>query len=238
MYEWILYGSGGFVLLVLVLRLLTASTKPFKSRLIATALWAGLCLTVLWLALNVNLGFALMMLVMAIPLWRGWIDQLSIARDVFSPKPSGKVVVLTSTFVELRLNHDTGVITGKVLEGPMTGWFLHEMDKHDLQTLRATCQKADGYSLTLLDQWLDKHGPTFWRRDFNLQEELPPPEKKPSGKMTRAQALEVLGLSEGADAQTVRDAHKRLMLRNHPDQGGSNFLAAQINLAKEELLQQ
>mgnify|MGYP001308534565 FL=1 len=54
--------------------------------------------------------------------------------------------------------------------------------------------------------------------------------------MDRAQALQVLGLAEGASANDVKDAHRRLISGMHPDHGGSDFLAAQINQAKDVLL--
>ena len=55
--------------------------------------------------------------------------------------------------------------------------------------------------------------------------------------MTREQALEVLGLEEGVSENDIKMAHKELLKKNHPDQGGSKYLAAQINRAKEILLE-
>jgi DnaJ family protein C protein 19 len=59
----------------------------------------------------------------------------------------------------------------------------------------------------------------------------------PSGtKMTRTEALKVLGLEEGATEEEIRAAHRRLILQNHPDKGGSDYLASKINEAKDVLL--
>ena len=58
-----------------------------------------------------------------------------------------------------------------------------------------------------------------------------------SSIMTRAQALDVLGLEEGgASEKDIVDAHRRLMQKFHPDRGGNHYLAAQLNRAKDTLL--
>jgi len=57
-----------------------------------------------------------------------------------------------------------------------------------------------------------------------------------SDAMSRAEALKVLGLEEGATAEAIRAAHRRLIQQIHPDKGGTNYLAAKINEAKDVLL--
>jgi hypothetical protein len=72
----------------------------------------------------------------------------------------------------------------------------------------------------------------YWRR----RDEDTPGASGGFGAMTREQALKILGLEDGADQQAIVQAHRRLIAKLHPDAGGSNYLAAQINLAKKFLL--
>lgn len=58
----------------------------------------------------------------------------------------------------------------------------------------------------------------------------------PRASLTRADAAQVLGVAENANEDAVNEAYRRLMQKNHPDHGGSAYLASLINQAREVML--
>jgi hypothetical protein len=96
------------------------------------------------------------------------------------------------------------------------------------------CRFSDPQSGQILEAYLDRMHPT-WREDLERTEGVHAG-AAPGGGMTRRQALDILGLEEGASEQDIRRAHREMMLKLHPDRGGSSYLAAKINEAKEVLL--
>jgi hypothetical protein len=82
----------------------------------------------------------------------------------------------------------------------------------------------------VLESYLDRRLGADWRQ----AQQAPP--RGPRTDMTRQEALAILGLQEGATDEEIRAAHRRLIVRMHPDAGGSAELAARINRAKDVLL--
>lgn len=151
----------------------------------------------------------------------------------------GAVSTVRSVLIEMRLDHDTGEMTGQVLEGPHAGQELDALDFAALAALARRCASADPDGLRLLEAYLDRRRPG-WREDAQFDAHprgSDHGDRAASGRMTPDEAYQILGLAPGADEGQVRRAHRSLMKKLHPDQGGSNWLASRVNEAKDVLLQ-
>jgi DnaJ domain len=145
----------------------------------------------------------------------------------------GQTSRVATEHLEVELDHDTGEMRGRVRKGSFAGRTLDELSPIDVAQLWRDCRFADPQSTRILEAYLDRAHPS-WREDLARQEGETA--ARPAGKMSRAQALEILGLPADAGDEDVRRAHRELMLKLHPDRGGSTSLAAQINEAKDVLL--
>ncbi|MBX9945680.1 MAG: molecular chaperone DnaJ [Reyranella sp.] len=147
----------------------------------------------------------------------------------FSSPGSGQRTEVRTAFLQAWIDHTTGDVGGTVLSGGFAGRSLDALSDGELHALHAECA-ADADSLKVLEAYLDRRLGTDWRNARRA-----PPSGR-GGDMTRDEALAVLGLAEGATAEEIRAAHRRLIQRVHPDVGGSVDLAARINRAKDVLL--
>jgi hypothetical protein len=148
-------------------------------------------------------------------------------------KSAGQRSRVATSLLAMELDHDTGRMDGTVLAGPFKGRLLSALSDPELKALHQQCTGVRDQSRPLLEAWLDRTK-AGWREAWQAG-----PRGNgsiPSGAMSRAEALAVLGLKEGATADQVRTAHRRLMKEFHPDRGGSDYLAAKINQAKDVLL--
>ncbi len=147
-----------------------------------------------------------------------------------NPSP-GQASSVDTRFLRMRLDHDSGEMDGDVIEGQFTGRRLGEMSFDELVSLLRECFTADAQSARVLETYLDRiHGPD-WRDRAGAREP-----GAGSASMTEDEAYEILGLEPGAGADAIKEAYHRLIGRLHPDKGGSTYLAAKLNQAKELLL--
>lgn len=148
-------------------------------------------------------------------------------------KSAQQTSAVTTEHLEVTLDHDTGDIRGRVLKGFFAGRKLEDLKPVELAHLWQDCRFADPQSAQIIEAYLDRIHQS-WREDMARAEG-----EHSAGSergMTREQALEILGLSSGATDDDIRRAHRELMMKLHPDHGGSTYLAAKINEAKDVLL--
>lgn len=219
---WILAGVGLLLVVWLVMRGFVAANP---SDIVKGLRWAAFGLggiLVLVLAVTGRLGPALALAVGLAPLLMRW-------RQASGPTSSGGDSSEVETeWLRMSLDHDTGRMEGTVRRGAFQGRRLAELGREELLELWRTLRADDEASASLLESWLDHAWP-----DWRQGESKPPPR---AARMTPEEALQVLDLEPGASPEEIRAAHRRLMLKVHPDQGGSTWLAARLNEARDVLL--
>jgi hypothetical protein len=147
------------------------------------------------------------------------------------PASTGQTSTVETTLLRMHLDHDSGALQGEVLKGAFQGWRLADMDRRQLEQFMAYCKREDNDSLQLLD--------SYWQQRFPGEAFAGGHAGTPSGEahaMERADALAVLGLPESATKEQIIEAHRKLIQKVHPDRGGNDYLAGQINRARDILL--
>ena len=163
----------------------------------------------------------------------GWLSLWPASFGGRTQKSAGQASRVRSAFLEMELDHDSGAMRGRIVAGRYEGTVL---DALDVPTLVGLITEMDTDSRQLLMAYLDRRQPR-WRE--NAQGDAASGQggsAAPSGKMTEEEAYQVLGLQPGANAAEIGRAHRSLMKKLHPDQGGSTYLAARVNQAKDVLL--
>ncbi|WP_068082479.1 DnaJ domain-containing protein [Polycladidibacter stylochi] len=142
--------------------------------------------------------------------------------------------MVQSKFLAMQLDHETGAMDGEVIAGHFRGAQLSTLSNENLLLLWQEL-KADGDSLALIEAYLDSRF-TDWRVNFEANSASGQRSTPGSSALSDEEAYQILGLARGATSEEIIAAHRRLIKRLHPDSGGSAFLAAKLNEAKERLL--
>ena len=175
--------------------------------------------------LAVPLGFAGLGLL-------GWLPRDLGGFGARTHKSAGQTSRVRSAFVEMELDHDTGAMRGRILAGRHEGVTL---DVLDVPTVVGFLPEIDEESRALLVAYLDRREPA-WREHAKGDTAAGHGSPRWGGKMTEQEAYQILGVQPGASAAEIGHAHRMLMKKLHPDQGGSTYLAARVNEAKDVLL--
>jgi hypothetical protein len=171
--------------------------------------------------------------------WSPFGAQLGSAWGNYGPqawKSQGQKSQVRSQFIEMTLDHDTGALHGLIVAGPEAGRVL---DEFTLDELIVLARSFDAESWSLLEGYLDRRFPA-WRENAQYTAAGgrggEDGRAASNGKMTADEAYQILGLKPGAGREEISRAHRGLMKKLHPDQGGSTYLAARVNEAKDTLL--
>lgn len=165
---------------------------------------------------------------------RVWVSTRNWTR-MTGGAPSGRTSAVETAMLRMTLDHDSGEMAGLVLKGEFEGRELFTLDDGDMDHLLAECRLGDAESAQVLEAYLDRMRPG-WRASDSAGSGQKAGTAFTEGAMDEAEALRILGLEAGAGAAAVKAAHRRLMAALHPDHGGSTYLAAKINQAKDVLL--
>ncbi len=171
-----------------------------------------------------NIGIAILagMITYSVMTRTGWLSGKRGA--------GGSNSAVRSIYLEMSLDHATGAITGRVLQGRFAGRALSDFTDLERNEFLAELRSNDPQGAQLFEAYLDRTSPG-WSGGESASRGA-----KTSRAMTVDEAYLVLGLSRGAKRDEVLAAHRNLMKRFHPDQGGTTYLAAQVNEAKDVLL--
>lgn len=160
-------------------------------------------------------------------------------------RPGGQKSFVRTANLEMELDHGTGRVDGRVVNGKFAGRALSELDMTELKELVAALQQGDPQEAALIEAYLNQRAPGWqdgqgarsagsgygsWSGGAGQRR------RSGSGGMSIDEAYEVLGVARSATVAEIRSAHRQLIKKVHPDQGGSTYLAARINEAKEVLL--
>jgi DnaJ-domain-containing protein 1 len=128
----------------------------------------------------------------------------------------------------IEINFASKHMDGEVLQGEYVGKRLSELSSDQLQTLADELRGTDRESFVLLQAYMlrsgsgQQSGESYQAGNFS--------------DISNDDAYKILGLERDAAEEDIIKAHKRLMQRLHPDRGGSDYLAAKINAAKDQLI--
>ena len=161
----------------------------------------------------------------------GWIPFGMSSFTQRTRKSAGQASRVRSAYLEMELDHDSGAMRGRIIAGRHQGAALEALD---VKTLAGLLDEFDEESRALLVAYLGRRDPSW--SEYAQGHAAAGRAAGSSGKMTEQEAYQILGVEPGASADVITRAHRTLMKKLHPDQGGSTYLAARVNEAKEILL--
>lgn len=238
MVAYLLLGIALIVGLVLILRWFASTDPKVVFRALKWVALGAVGVLALVLAASGRLAWTVATIFALLP----WVFPLLRARRAakayarMAGLGGGQTTTVETRFLRMSLDHDSGTLDGEVLEGACLGRRLSDLALSELLALLAVCRRADAQSARVLEGYLDRAHPDWRRREESAGSGQEGEPAAGDGPMSREEAYAVLGLKPGASDSEIRAAHRRLIAGLHPDKGGSDYLAAKINRARQVLL--
>lgn len=240
---WLVLGIAVVIGLILIARGLYGLDRKKAIQIVLWIILLAILLGGIFVLARGSTTFLYAISALLLPLILNWRAARQFMRNLGGPS-KGQTTGVETRFLRMNLDHDSGILDGMVLDGRFRGRRLSELQPSDLAELLRECRVGDEQSATVLEAYLDRTYGGSWRSGdehgggAGAEERTQGRRSSPwsSGTMSREEAYQILGLEPGATKEAIREAHHSLMKKNHPDQGGSNYLATKINQAKELLL--
>jgi len=215
------YASAGSVDLARATRRTAVASAVFGALLLLLRMPVGL----MFLGVGAALPFTLR--------WRGLWPNLG---GGWPNQQRGKRSLIETKMLRMALDHDSGALDGLVLQGRYQDQLLSKLTLDQVLEVRAECLAGDPDGVPLIEAYLDRvHGAAWHERGTHRQSSDGAAPRR-AAAMSREEAFEVLGVQPAATEAEIREAHHNLMMKLHPDHGGSSYLAAKINQARDVLL--
>ena len=212
----------GVVALITLLLLLTVTGKFH----VLAALGAGL----------VIFAKRLFPLLRYLPFLKGLYQKAKATQSSGSSQSS----TVETSLLKMTLDHESGNLDGELLATDSKGKYLSELSLSELISLYGLAEKQYPDSIEVLAAYIDRQHGSDWREAASAGSDSGEREQdaRPNDntEMTANEAYAVLGLDQNATEKEVIATHRKLMQKLHPDRGGSNYLAAKINQAKDLLI--
>lgn len=160
-----------------------------------------------------------------------WLGTVMTPSAGSATPGAGQQSEVATEMLRMTLDHTTGQLNGEVLKGKFVGRTLDSLNFEQLLELLTECRAGDLQGAALLESYIEREHAERWAGAATESDPSPP-----SIEFGEEEARQILGVGPDADVSAIRAAHRSLIQRLHPDRGGSAYLAAQINRAKELLL--
>jgi hypothetical protein len=222
--------------IVIMLRAYASASPASLTRAVQRTAIISAALGAVLLLFRIPLGSILVGIGAIMPLmlrWRTLWPTLGSSPD----QSAGKTSRIDTKYLRMALDHDTGMLDGLVLAGKHHDKLLSELTLEQLLEVRADCLTDDAEGVPLIEAYLERIHGAGWRGANSGQHSSDnTASRRASAAMTREEALQVLGLAPEASDAEIREAYHSLMQKLHPDHGGSDYLAAKVNQAREVLI--